>query len=331
MKYRILGKTGYKVSEIGHGLWGAGGSSWFGASDDEIRLALQLSLDLGCNFFDSAYVYGTGKSDKLLGELIAKNPHKKIYAASKIPPLTMKWPASAKESYEESYPIDHVLEYAEVIRKSLCVQTIDLLQFHTWEDSWVENNEWKKTVKTLKERKLANAVGISINKWEAGNGIKAVKTGLLDSVQVVYNIFEQAPDDKLFEICKEMNVGVIARVPLDEGSLSGKLTLESKFDENDYRFKYFSKENLIPTLKRVDEIKKLVPDNMTLSQFSLRFILSNPIVSTTIVGMRNTSHVQENFSVSDGKNLDKDMLSELRNHRWDRTRGASIDWSTKNK
>ncbi len=319
MKYRNLGRTGYKISEIGHGLWGAGGSSWFGASDEEIREALQLSLDLGCNFFDSAYVYGAGKSDRFLGELISKNPGKEIYATSKIPPMTNKWPASSKETYEESYPMDHVLKYAETIRDSLKVETVDLLQFHTWDDSWMNNPELLKVVKRLKEDKLAGAVGISLNKWEANNGIKTLKTGLFDTVQVVYNIFEQAPQDHLFKICEDLNIGVIARVPLDEGSLTGKLTTDSKFSENDYRFKYFRKENLVPTLERVDNLRELVPSGMTMSQFSLRFILSNPTVSTAIVGMRASKHVKENFDASDGQALPQATLNELYKHRWDRT------------
>lgn len=320
MQYRKLGRTGYSISEIGHGLWGAGGNSWFGATDDEIRAALQLSLDLGCNFFDSAYVYGSGKSDKFLGELMANNPNKKIYAASKVPPKTMKWPASSAESYEDSYPTEHVLGYAETIRKSLGVETIDLLQFHTWDDSWAYNAEFHSTVKQLKEDKLAKAVGISLNTWEPHNGILALKTGIIDTVQVIYNIFEQRPQDELFKVCKELDIGVIARVPLDEGSLGGKLTIDTKFAENDYRARYFSQAKLAPTLERVEKLKAILPGGMNLPQMALRFILANPVVSTAIAGMRNVKHVKENIEVSDGVPIDSALLSELHKHRWDRKR-----------
>lgn len=316
MKYRILGRTGLSVSEIGHGLWGMGG--WSGSDDSKSMQALQLSLEKGCNFFDTAWAYGDGKSDKLLGQLIKDNPDAQIIAAGKIPPKNLKWPGSPGDNLKDVYPNKHVLEYAERILESLGTSSIDLLQFHVWDDSWVEDEDWKQTVSDLKARKLIKSFGLSLNRWEPWNGIRAIRTGLVDVVQVIYNIFDQAPEDELFPLCDEFNIGVIARVPLDEGGLTGKLTRDTRFSADDWRAKYFGPENLGPTVERAETLKKILPAGMTLPELALRFILANKSVDTTIVGMRNTNYVIENTSVSDGQGLPETLLSTLRSHRWDR-------------
>jgi aryl-alcohol dehydrogenase-like predicted oxidoreductase len=212
-----------------------------------------------------------------------------------------------------------VLKYADLIRKKLRVQSIDLLQFHVWDDSWTDNPEFRSTVEKLKDGGWIRHFGLSLNRWEPDNGIKALHTGLVDVVQVIYNIFDQAPEDKLFPLCQELNVGVIARVPLDEGSLGGKMTLETRFPKNDWRSGYFGPENLANTIERVDKLKKILPAGMTLPEMSLRFILSHPAVSTTIVGMRSPEHVRQNVAASDAGSLDSALLAELKKHRWDRT------------
>jgi aryl-alcohol dehydrogenase-like predicted oxidoreductase len=330
MKYRKLGRTGFEVSEIGHGLWGMSG--WSGADDEESRKALRLTAELGCNFFDTAWAYGDGKSDSLLGELLAEKrngtqagsgtgataPASELYAASKIPPLNRKWPASGQDKYTDVFPEAHVLKYAELIREKLGVAAIDVLQFHVWDDAWAGEPEFRRTVERLKGEGKIRAFGLSLNRWEPENGIAALRTGLVDAVQVIYNIFDQAPEDKLFPVCRELNIGVIARVPLDEGSLGGKLTRETKFPANDFRSRYFGPENLTATLERVEKLKAILPARMTLAEMALRFILSNPIVSTTIIGMRNLGHVRENLWMSDAGPLEAGLLAELKKHRWDR-------------
>ena len=316
MNYRILGRTNFKVSEIAHGLWGMG--DWTGSDDAESLAALQLSADLGCNFFDTAWSYGNGHSDSLLGQILARNHGKRLYAASKIPPMNDKWPASAEHKYNDVFPTEHVFKYVRLIREKLAVDSIDLLQFHVWDDSWTDEPDFRNTVEELKSDGLIRSFGLSLNRWEPANGIRALRTGLVDVVQVIYNIFDQSPEDQLFPVCRELNIGVIARVPLDEGSLAGELTTETRFPKNDWRSLYFGPENLPSTLTRVDKLKKVLPRGMTLPEMALRFILSNPVVSTTIVGMRHPKHVRENLSVSDGKLLDKELLRELRRHRWDR-------------
>ncbi len=321
MKYRKLGRTGYEVSEMAHGLWGMSG--WSGSEDQESLDALQLATDQGCNFFDTAWAYGQGKSDGLLGEILSRNasppnPAKRLYAASKIPPLNGKWPARSAYKYQDVFPADHVFKHTDLILNQLRTNSIDLLQFHVWDDSWTDEPEFRDTVEKLKRDGRIRSFGLSLNRWEPENGLRALRTGLVDVVQVIYNIFDQAPEDKLFPICEELNIGVIARVPLDEGSLGGKMTPETTFPTGDWRAMYFGPKNLVPTLERVDRLKAILPAGMTLPEMALRFILSNPAVSTIIVGMRKLDHVRQNISMSDAGPLDAALLGKLKSHRWDR-------------
>lgn len=316
MKYRKLGRTGFDVSDIGYGLWGMSG--WSGSDDRESMESLQLAVDLGCNFFDTAWAYGDGKSDGLLGEIMARNSGKRLYAASKIPPMNLKWPASPKDKYQDVFPAAHVFKYADSIRKKLRQDSIDLLQLHVWDDGWTDEPEFRNTVEKLKREGWIRHFGLSLNRWEPENGLKAMRTGLVDVVQVIYNIFDQAPEDELFPLCRELNIGVIARVPLDEGSLGGKMTPETKFPASDWRSRYFGAENLARTLERVDKLKQVVPESMTLPEMALRFILGEPAVSTIIIGMRKPAHVRQNIATSDAGGLGAGVMEKLRGHRWDR-------------
>ena len=316
MKCRILGRTGFEVSDIAHGLWGMSG--WSESDDQQSRQAIQLAIDLGCNFFDTAWAYGNGKSDELLGEAMANNSAKRIYAASKIPPRNLQWPASPKYRYADVFPAEHVFKYTKLISEKLRVECIDLLQFHVWDDSWTDEPEFHETVERLKREGWIHSFGLSLNRWEPENGIKVIRTGLVDVVQVIYNIFDQAPEDKLFPVCRELNIGVIARVPLDEGSLGGKMTLNTHFPESDWRSRYFGPENLSATIPRVEKLKEIVPEGMTLPEMAIRFILADATVSTTIVGMRKLEHVRQNMALSDALPLDETLLAKLKEHRWDR-------------
>ena len=316
MKYRKLGRTGFKVSDMAHGLWGMSG--WSGSEDQQSLEALQIAVDNGCNFFDTAWAYGEGKSDALLSQIIARNKGKRLYAASKIPPMNDKWPALPSYKYQEVFPARHVFKYADLIRQKLGTDSIDVLQFHVWDDSWTNEKEFRDTVEKLKNDGVIRYFGLSLNRWEPANGINAIRSGLVDTVQVIYNIFDQSPEDELFPACEKFDIGVIARVPLDEGSLGGNMTRDTKFPAGDWRGGYFNPENLNNTMDRVDELKKIVPSGMSLSQLALRFILSNPIVSTTIVGMRKPTHVKENLATSDAGPLNASLLQQLRKHRWDR-------------
>jgi aryl-alcohol dehydrogenase-like predicted oxidoreductase len=316
MKYRKFGRTEIEISDIAPGLWGMGG--WSGSDDKQSLAALQLSIDLGSHFFDTAWAYGEAKSDGLLGQTIAKNKDKRLYTASKIPPRNGGWPALPSYKYHDVFPPDHVFKYADLIRKQLGTDSIDLLQFHVWTDEWTNELDFRKTVEKLKRDGTIRYFGLSLNRWEPKNGINAVRTGLVDTVQVIYSIFDQSPEDELFPVCQELNIGVIVRVALDEGSLGGKMAKDTKFPPTDWRARYFNAENLANTMDRVDRLKQILPSGMSLPEMALRFVLSHPAVSTTVVGMRRSSHVRENTTLSDKGPLPADLLRELKRHRWNR-------------
>ncbi|MCK4853192.1 MAG: aldo/keto reductase [Bacteroidales bacterium] len=322
MKYRKLGRTNWQVSEIGYGMWGMGG--WTGSDDEESMRSLQHAVDLGCNFFDTAWGYGEGKSESLLGELIRANPDRKIYTATKIPPKNFKWPSKREYTLEDCFPPDHIKEYVEKSLQNAGLDSFDLMQFHTWEDAWLQDDRWAVKMMDLKSKGLFHAVGISLNRWETWNGIEAVKSGLVDTVQVIYNIFDQNPKDELFPACNQKSVGVIARVPFDEGSLTGQLTKESSWPEGDWRNTYFVPENLIHSVEHADALKTLIPTGMSMAEMALRFILSEPAVCTIIPGMRKLHHAEMNIATSDAGPLDTDLMKELAKHRWDR---EPTDWS----
>jgi aryl-alcohol dehydrogenase-like predicted oxidoreductase len=315
MNKRELGSTGIAVSALGHGLWGMG--SWTGSDDEANREVLRFSIASGCTFFDSAFVYGNGYSDALIGAIAAEDGDRPLILASKIPPADFKWPSSPNNALHAVFPHAHVLDYAGRIRQAFG-RPIDLLQFHVWEDTWAREAEWQDTVAELKASGTIKAFGLSLNRWQPENGLAAIETGLIDAVQVIYNVFDQAPEDRLFPLCRARKVGVIARVPLDEGSLGGKLTLETRFPENDWRSGYFNPSRLAETVRRVEALRRELPEGMSLPETALRYILSEPAVSTVIAGMRTREHVRENLAIADKGPLPKELAARLRTHRWNR-------------
>ncbi|MDQ4123896.1 MAG: aldo/keto reductase [Acidobacteriota bacterium] len=323
MKYREFGRTKWQVGEIGYGMWGMAG--WTGSNDEESLIALQRAVDLGCNFFDTAFVYGNGRSENLLGQLVRANPDKKLYTATKVPPKNGKFPNLPEYTLEDSYPPEHIEEFVHKSLQNAGLESFDLIQLHTWNDDWTNDDGWSNKLSDLRSQGLIRAFGISLNRWEPWNGVRAVRSGKTDSVQVIYNIFDQNPEDQLFPACAEMNVAVIARVPFDEGGLTGTLTKETTFPPEDWRSGYFKPENLIPTVERAERLKTLVPDDSTMPEMALRFILSNPTVSTIIPGMRKIKHVETNIAASDRGALPADLLNELRKHRWIRKPAPKSD------
>lgn len=319
---RKFGVTQWDISEIGYGMWGMG--DWTESDDLLSAKSLDLAVERGVNFFDTAWAYGRGRSERLLGDLVRRHPDKKIFTASKIPAQNFKWPARPEYTLEESYPASHIVQYTEKTLKNLGLEQVDLMQFHTWDDGWSDREEWQRAVEDLKSSGKIAAMGISVNRWEPENGIEALKTGKLDAVQVIYNIFDQAPEDVLFPLCENLNIAVIARVPFDEGTLTGNLTKETRFPKNDWRASYFVPENLIPSVERADRLRSLIPEGMTMAEMALRFIVMNSVVSTVIPGMRKDKNVLMNTRISDGKGLSKELHQELRKHRWDR---KPTEWS----
>jgi len=323
MRYRQFGRKGWQVSEIGYGMWGMG--SWSESDDQESLRSLQAAVDSGCNFFDTAYAYGEGHSENLLGQIVRANKDHRLYTATKIPPKNQQWPARPDARADETFPPDHIEEFVHRSLENARIESFDLVQLHVWQDHWIEDDRWTMKLDDLRRQGLLNAIGISLNRWEPWNGIRAVKSGLIDSVQVIYNIFDQNPEDELFPACAEMNVAVIARVPFDEGTLTGNLTKESKWPEGDWRNTYFVPENLIPSVERADALKRLLREwnsshsserEISMPELALRFILGNPSVNTIIPGMRKLSNVRSNVAASDAGPLPRELNDRLKAHRW---------------
>jgi aryl-alcohol dehydrogenase-like predicted oxidoreductase len=317
MKYRRFGRTGWDVSEIGYGMWGMAG--WSGSDDAESLASLNRAVELGCNFFDTAWAYGSGHSEELLGKVLREHADKKLYAATKIPPKNRKWPSRREFKLDDCFPSDYIFEYVDTSLRNIGIETLDLIQFHTWEDSWLDEDSLLRSIEVLRASGKVRAIGVSINRWEPWNGVRAVRSGLIDAVQVIYNIFDQNPEDELFPACRERNVAVIARVPFDEGTLTGSVTLESKWPKEDWRSTYFVPENLKASVQHADALKPLLKNGMTLPEMALRFILNNPDVSTIIPGMRKLRNVDANVAADEKGPLPAELAAELKNHRWVRT------------
>jgi len=316
MKYRKLGRTGIMVSEIGFGAWGIGGTQWVGARDDESMRALHRSADLGLNFIDTALAYGDGHSEQVVGRFLRER-RERIHVATKIPPMNLEWPAADGSGLDEVFPSAHILRSTETSLRNLGVDCIDLQQFHVWNDRWAARSEWREAVLRLKSEGKVRHFGISINDYEPENGLAAADSGLIDAFQVIYNIFEQMPEHELFPYCSRNDIGVIVRVPLDEGSLTGNISPETTFPPGDFRHEYFRGNRKREVKEHVDRLRFLLHDGVeTLTEAALRFTLSNGAVSTVIAGMRTVAHVEANCAVSDGRPLPTEDLLALRSHAW---------------
>jgi aryl-alcohol dehydrogenase-like predicted oxidoreductase len=316
MNTRALGKTGLRVSEVGYGAWGIGAKQWIGATDEESLRALNRAIDLGLNFIDTALAYGDGHSEKIVGRTVRARKEK-VYVATKIPPKNRKWPAERQIPVDQVYTADYVVSCTEESLRNLGTESIDLQQLHVWTDEFVGAGDWLSGVEKLKKQGKIRHFGISLGEHTPDNGLRAVETGLVDAVQVIYNVFDQSPEDRLFPLCQKMNVGVLARVPFDEGGLTGKVTPETPFPPDDFRNSYFKGDRKKEVFARV---QKIVADlRIPLDQLpetALRFALAHPAVSTVIPGMRSVKNAEANCRAGDGKGLPPDVVSKLRPHRW---------------
>jgi aryl-alcohol dehydrogenase-like predicted oxidoreductase len=316
METRKLGNTGLIVSEIGYGAWGIGGSGWLGAEDDESLQALHRAIDLGVTFIDTALGYGDGHSEELVGRVVRER-REDVVVATKIPPANGILPAPDGIDPEEVFPAAHVRECVERSLSNLGLDAVDVEQFHVWSDEWVGRGTWEEAIAELKAEGKIRNFGVSINDHQPGNALKLIETGVVDTVQVIYNVFDQSPEDELLPACVEHGVGVIVRVPFDEGALTGRIGPETTFEEGDFRNNYFRdgrKEQVWERTEAIVDDLGITRDD--LAEVALRFILSNPAVSTVIPGMRTVRNVERNTAVGDGRGLPTDQVERLRAHRW---------------
>lgn len=316
MQYRTLGRTGLSLSEIGYGAWGISNSGWLGANDAESARALHRAIEHGLNFIDTALAYGDGHSERLIGEVLRARSEP-VHVATKIPPKNRVWPSQSGAPVHETFPGEYVIECTEQSLRNLGVETIDLQQFHVWSDDWIGQGDWLEAVERLKRQGKLRFFGISVNDHQPDNVIKLIETGVVDSVQVIYNIFTQDPEDRLFPACQRHDVGVIVRVPLDEGGLTGAVGPDTVFPEGDFRNTYFSGERKQEVYARVQQLTgELGIATEQLAETALRFALSHPAVTTVIPGMRSLRNVERNCPVGDGRRLAPEQLELLRRHRW---------------
>jgi aryl-alcohol dehydrogenase-like predicted oxidoreductase len=318
MNYRRLGRTGFEVSEVGYGAWGISAVQWIGAEDDESIAALNRAIDLGLNFIDTARAYGEGHSERLVGRVVRERSEH-VYVATKVPPKNLIWPAPAGIDVAEVYPGDHVRRSAEQSLDNLGLEAIDLLQLHVWQDAWLGQGDWLDALEELRAAGKVRHVGVSINDHQADNALAAIEAGIVDTAQVIFNVFDQSPLERLFPACREHDIGVIVRVALDEGGLTGTITADSEFPEDDFRRHYFGNGRAAEVERHVAAIcSDLGIESSQMAETALRFVLSEPAVSTVIPGMRSIRHVERNVAVGDGRGLPREQLDTLRDHRWER-------------
>jgi aryl-alcohol dehydrogenase-like predicted oxidoreductase len=317
MNYRKLGRTNFQVSEIGYGAWGIGGIQWLGGTDDESLTALRRAIDLGVNFIDTALAYGDGHSEQLVGRVV-RDAGRRIYVATKVPPKNEQWPALPGIGIEAVFPYDYIIRSAEQSLRNLKLDAIDLFQLHVWNPEWIGRDEWRRAFEDLKRDGKIRAAGLSINDHQPESALEAIRTGLIDSVQVIYNVFDQGPERALFPLCIELGIGVLARVPLDEGSLTGRIDANTKFEPGDFRGEYFKGDRKQQVAEHIAALRRDLGEGVDLPGTALRFCLSQPAVTTVIPGMRTVRHAESNAALSAQGPLPVETLAVLKRHAWDR-------------
>ncbi len=316
MQYKKFATSDIEVSRLGYGGWGIGKSFWIGADDAESKRALHRAIEEGVNFFDSALVYGMGHSEKLIGE-VEKESGKELFITSKIPSKKYEWPAGDDSTLEASFPLKHIIESTERSLRNLKRDYLDLQQFHVWNDAWADRDEWKEAVFRLKKEGKVRFFGISINDHQPENGIEAGKTGLIDSFQVIFNLFDQSPTDQLLPFCRKHGIAVIARVPFDEGGLTGTVRPETTFPAKDFRNQYFRDDRKEQVWERVREIARITASETdSVAEAALRFIISFDAVTTVIPGMRHEKNLLANVASVNKGPLSSDLLNSLKDFRW---------------
>lgn len=326
MEYRKFGGTDLTVSEIGFGAWGIGGDEWGGRDDDEAIAALKRAFDLGITFYDTAYVYGDGHSEDLIGQVFSGH-RDEIVIATKVPPKPFNWPPLPSESAADAFPADWIVSCTERSLKLLKTDRVDIQQIHCWSERWLEETEWLETLSRLRDQGKIRHFGVSVCDWEPYDSVSLVESDEIRSIQVIYNIFEQRPEEKLLPAAEEHGVGIIVRVPFEEGLLTGAITAETQFEENDWRANWLPVERRKEADRRVEALRQFLDDDTRdLAALALKFCLHHSAVSSVIPGMRRVKHVEANCKASDGKPLSAENIAELRKHAF--VHGWKYPWAT---
>lgn len=316
MRTRTLGRTGLEVSEIGFGAWGIGGKQWMNGSDEESLQALRRAIELGINLIDTAFAYNEGHSERLIAQVVAETKAP-VYVATKIPPKNRVWPARKGTAIDEVFPYEYIVDMTEQSLKNLNTDCIDLQQFHVWNPDWLESDAWRRGIEDLKKVGKVKNFGISINDHQPDSALEIIASGLIDTVQVIYNIYDQSPATNLFAACKAHNIGVLARVPLDEGALTGSITEETAFEAGEFRDFYFRGDRKAQVVKAFRALEAdLEGSGEPVATTALRFVLANDAVSTVIPGMRKVRNVEANAAVPDMGPLPEATLALLKRHAW---------------
>ena len=316
MIYRALGKTSVEVSQVGFGGWGIGKQLWKGGDDEQSKDTLRAALEASVNFFDTALAYGHGHSERLIGQVL-REARVEAFVATKIPPLNMAWPA--RGTLLEAFPEEHLRRCVGLSLENLERDSLDLVQLHVWNPDWMADGSWFECLEHLRSTGQIRFIGVSANDHEPDSVIELVESGLVDTVQVIYNIFDQSAADRLFDVCLRRRVGVIVRVPFDEGALTGNVTRQTRFPKKDFRNVYFDGARRKQLEPRVDALRELLGEETeTLPELALRFCLSHPAVSSVIPGMRSPRHVELNVGVAEKGAISEDLIERLRAHRWNK-------------
>jgi aryl-alcohol dehydrogenase-like predicted oxidoreductase len=318
MKYRKLGRTNFEISEMGYGAWGIGGKQWLGGEDPESVAALRRAIELGLNFIDTALAYGDGHSEQLVGQVV-RETRSRVYVATKVPPKNQLWPAQPGIGIEEVFPYEYIIGSTEQSLRNLGLETVDLQQLHVWNPEWIGRDEWRRAFEELKRSGKARAVGVSINDHQPDSALELISTGMVDTVQVIYNVFDQTPERSLFPLAIQRNIGVLARVPLDEGALTGHVDENTVFPPGDFREFYFRGGRKREVAARVAALRNdLGAAGEPLAETALRFTLAHPAVSTVIPGMRSRRHAESNCALPGRGPLSGETMAVLRRHAWDK-------------
>lgn len=317
---RPLGRTGLKVSEIGFGGWGIGKSMWGATDDAESMRALLAAADAGITYFDTAFAYGHGHSERLIGRLL-RETRADLVVSTKIPPKNMEWPARPTTPLKLAFPPDWIVSCVENSLRNLRLERLPLEQFHVWSDHWLQDPLWPEAAAALSKLRREGKIGFlgaSLNNDDPESALALIETGLVEQVQVLFNLFDQRAQDRLFGLCRDKGVGIVVRCPFDEGGLTGELKPETRFEPQDFRSHYFGGDRLAETVGRVKALEKdvLGPKASSLAVAALKYPLSLPEVSTVIPGMRKQSHVLQNARAADGHYFDERELAVIARHRW---------------